>query len=59
MSKTGIIAGSTGLVGSLLLSKMLGDSSYSRVISLVRKKSDINDPKLQEIIVDFDDIVES
>ena len=56
MSKTGIIAGSTGLVGSLLLSKMLGDSRYSRVISLVRKKSDINDPKLQEIIVDFDDI---
>jgi uncharacterized protein YbjT (DUF2867 family) len=56
MSKIGIIAGSTGLVGSLLLSRMLGDSSYSRVISLVRKKTDMNDPKLQEIIVDFDDI---
>jgi uncharacterized protein YbjT (DUF2867 family) len=56
MSKVGIIAGSTGLVGSILLSKMLGDARYSKVVSLVRKKSDKNDPKLQEIIVDFDDI---
>ncbi len=56
MSKIGIIAGSTGLVGSLLLSQMLGDDRYAQVISLVRKKSNLSDPKLQEIIVDFDDL---
>lgn len=56
MVKVAIIAGSSGLVGSILLSKLLDDSRYSRVVSLVRKRSDFNDPKLHEIVVDFDDL---
>jgi uncharacterized protein YbjT (DUF2867 family) len=56
MAKIAIIAGSSGLVGSILLSKLLDDSRYSRVVSLVRNRSGLNDPKLHEIVVDFDDL---
>lgn len=56
MTKTAIIVGSSGLTGSHLLRLLLGSEIYGKVISLVRKPSHITDPKLEEHIIDFDDI---
>ena len=52
--KKAIVIGSTGLVGSELISKLLTHSDYSEVISLVRRKSGVTHPKLTEHVVDFD-----
>ena len=52
--KKAIVIGSTGLVGSELISKLLANSDYSEVISLVRRKSGVTHPKLTEHVVDFD-----
>ncbi|MFV0139624.1 NAD(P)H-binding protein [Empedobacter falsenii] len=53
MNKTALILGSTGLIGSLLLDKLLKHSNYSKVIMVVRKPQQINHPKLVEIVTDF------
>ncbi len=53
MQKTPLILGSTGLVGSSLLNKLLHHPSYSTVITVVRKPQQINHPKLVEIVTDF------
>lgn len=53
MNKTALILGSTGLIGSLLLDKLLKHSDYSKVIMVVRKPQQINHPKLVEIVTDF------
>ena len=52
--KKAIVIGSTGLVGSELISKLLTHSDYSEVRSLVRRKSGVTHPKLTEHVVDFD-----
>ena len=52
--KKAIVIGSTGLVGSELISKLLTHCDYSEVISLVRRKSGVTHPKLTEHVVDFD-----
>lgn len=52
--KTAIIIGATGLVGSTLVKKILDNPNYSKVTLLLRKPLDIQHPKLQQEIVDFD-----
>jgi uncharacterized protein YbjT (DUF2867 family) len=46
-----VIIGSTGLVGSLLLQKLLADNDISAVISVSRRSSNINNNKLKEVLV--------
>lgn len=53
MNKTALIVGSTGLIGSLLLEKLLNDPNYSKVITIVRKPQQLNHPKIMEIVTDF------
>lgn len=53
MGKTAIILGATGLTGSLVLNKLLEDERYTEVRVLVRCKTDINHPKLNEKIGDL------
>ncbi|MBB6004722.1 oxidoreductase [Arcicella rosea] len=52
--KTAIIIGATGLVGSTLVKQILDNPNYSKVTLLLRKPLDIQHPKLQQEIVDFD-----
>lgn len=53
MKKTVLIAGSTGLVGSHLLSILLNSTSIEKVYTLVRKKQELEHQKLVQIVFDF------
>lgn len=46
-----VITGSTGLVGSLLIQKLLIDKTITQVISVTRKSLELKNPKLKEIII--------
>ena len=51
-----IVAGSTGMVGSLVLQNCLNSNEINEVISLVRKKTTSKHKKLTEIVIkDFED----
>ena len=54
--KTAIVIGATGLVGNLITQKLLEDNRYEKVKVFVRRSLNINNPKLEEHIVDFDNI---
>ncbi len=56
MAKKAIIAGSTGLIGSKLLHILLREPFYDEVIILVRKKIDLDQKKLTQLVVDFDQL---
>jgi uncharacterized protein YbjT (DUF2867 family) len=51
-----LIFGSTGLVGNLLLAELIRSEIYSGIKIFVRQKSDISDPKVDEIIIDFSNL---
>jgi uncharacterized protein YbjT (DUF2867 family) len=53
-SKTALIVGSSGLVGSELLQLLLQGEEYERITALVRTPLNFSDPKLTEVIIDFD-----
>lgn len=54
MAKTAIIAGASGLIGKFCLSYLLMDKNYSKVIVISRSPFPIKDPKLENIVCDFD-----
>ena len=54
--KNAIVIGATGLVGNLITQKLLEDNRYKIVKVFVRRSLNINNPKLEEHIVDFDKI---
>ncbi|HET7544927.1 MAG TPA: oxidoreductase [Polyangiaceae bacterium] len=51
--KTAWIAGGSGLVGAQLLSLLLDDSEFGMVVSLGRKRLEVESPKLVQRTVDF------
>lgn len=57
--KNVIICGASGMIGGEVLKACFNSDEISKVISLVRRKSNINHPKLEEIIVsDFSNLSE-
>lgn len=52
--KTALIIGGTGLVGHQLLQMLLHSPDYEKVISFVRKPTDVHHAKLVEKVIDFD-----
>lgn len=54
--KTALIAGATGLIGKELLQFLLNASEYEKVVAIVRRSVGIDHPKLEERIVDFDQL---
>lgn len=54
MSKTALIIGASGLVGTALLQRLLASPAYGLVKVLVRKPLEITNLKLQTILFDFD-----
>jgi uncharacterized protein YbjT (DUF2867 family) len=51
MSRTAVIAGASGLVGSHLLEKLLADDTWDRVVSIGRRELDVEHPKLEQVLV--------
>lgn len=51
-----ILVGASGLIGSHLLSLLIESAEISRIILLLRKPLNISDPKVQELIVNFDEL---
>ncbi|MFL9502605.1 oxidoreductase [Rhodopseudomonas palustris] len=53
-SKTALVFGATGLIGSQLLRGLLDSADYARVIAVVRRPLVFNNPKLTALIGDLD-----
>jgi uncharacterized protein YbjT (DUF2867 family) len=51
--KTAIISGATGLVGEQLLTQLLDDPFYGKVIAVVRKPLELTHEKLEQKLIDF------
>jgi uncharacterized protein YbjT (DUF2867 family) len=59
MSKTALIAGGSGLVGSHLILELLPSERYQKIISIGRSELPIKHEKLIQHIVDFDNLDEN
>ncbi|GEP91417.1 Uncharacterized conserved protein YbjT, contains NAD(P)-binding and DUF2867 domains [Chitinophaga terrae (ex Kim and Jung 2007)] len=55
MSKTAIVLGATGLTGTYLVAALLQDPEYDKVRVLVRQPWAHSRPKLESVIVNFND----
>jgi uncharacterized protein YbjT (DUF2867 family) len=56
LNKTALVIGATGLVGSHVLKQLLDDDRYQTVKVFHRRSTGISHDKLEEHIIDFDDI---
>lgn len=56
MSKTAILFGATGLIGSHLLYKLVDCVDYTEVTVVTRKKLDYNHPKIKNVVSNMDDL---
>lgn len=54
-----LVLGSTGLVGGLLLQKILADDYFGEVTIWIRKDTGLTHPKLKVIVTDFKDLPET
>ncbi len=52
--RTALIAGATGLVGWQLLNLLMGSDHYSKVYVLTRRELPLSNPKLEQLVIDFD-----
>ena len=57
-TKTAIVLGATGLIGSYCLEHLLKSDEYEKVIALVRKSTGMSHPKLIQQQIDFDSMSE-
>lgn len=55
MTRTALIAGATGLIGSHLLRLLLADSRYERVLALGRRAPALQHPRLSSVLTDLGD----
>jgi uncharacterized protein YbjT (DUF2867 family) len=56
--RTALIAGATGLVGGELVKKLIESEEYGSVHIIVRRTLGVSHPKLQEHIIDFENLEE-
>ena len=54
--KTALIFGSSGLIGSQLLNKLIESNNYNKIKIFVRSVPAINDPKIEIIETDFNNL---
>ncbi len=54
--RTAWLAGATGLVGGFVLRQLLASEWYSQVIALTRRTMNVDHPKLEQRLVDFDQL---
>lgn len=58
MTLTAVVVGATGLVGQSLVSQLVQSESFERVVTITRRPLAIESPKLDQHIVDFENLVE-
>ena len=51
--KTALVAGPSGLIGGQLLSLLLENSRYAKIIAISRKPLELTHPKLENVVLDF------
>lgn len=56
MGRKAIIVGASGLIGKFCLSYLLMDKNYSQVIAITRHALPLKDPKLNNLVCDFDEL---
>ena len=54
--RTALLFGSSGLVGGHLLNQLIKDTNYSKIKLFVRSVPEINDPKVEIIKTDFNNL---
>ena len=54
--RTALLFGSSGLVGGHLLNQLIEDTNYSKIKLFVRSVPEINDPKVEIIKTDFNNL---
>lgn len=56
LNRKAIVAGATGLVGKELVQLLLNDPAYTAVMLLVRRPTGLTHPKLEEKVIEFDQL---
>jgi uncharacterized protein YbjT (DUF2867 family) len=56
MSRTAVLAGATGLVGGVLLDRLLEDDTWDHVVTVGRRTVDREHPRLEQRVVSFTDL---
>jgi uncharacterized protein YbjT (DUF2867 family) len=56
VKKTALVAGATGLVGSHLIDELAANEHYSKIIALSRRPVKNNNPKIENKLIDFEQI---
>lgn len=56
MSRTALLAGPTGLIGHLLLQRLLADPAYDQIRALVRRPLALQHTRLQVLLTDYADL---
>jgi uncharacterized protein YbjT (DUF2867 family) len=56
--KVALVLGATGLVGEELTKQLLLDESYGKIVVISRRPLQLNHPKIQVLLVDFEDLNE-
>ena len=54
--KTALLFGSTGLVGGHVLNQLIQNNNYSKIKIFVRSFAETNDPKIEVIKIDFNNL---
>ncbi len=54
--KTALVIGATGLVGKQLVNQLLSNERYTAIKLFVRRPTQIEDPKIKEYLIDFEDL---
>ncbi len=54
--QTAVVIGATGMIGSIVTQLLLKDDAFKTVRILVRKPLDMQHPKLETVIVDFNNL---
>lgn len=58
-SKIALVLGATGLVGQKLVERLTQDVNYSSILIVNRREVGYSNPKIQEKVIDFDQIDQS
>ena len=56
--KVAIVLGATGLVGEELTNQLILDDSFGKIVVISRRPLKLNHPKIQVLLVDFDNLAE-